>query len=123
MPVYSISAGLITGPERAYLRYGRVQYVAITDEEAVLAFEYLSRTEGIIPAIESAHALACNENGSGMDRTRSLSLTFPDATRTVLLLPVTEGRTYRTSKIKKAFDHGKLSLSYLRRSDLIPPKN
>lgn len=61
-PVYSISAGLDypgVGPEHAYLHdTGRVQYVAITDEEAVLAFEYLSRTEGIIPAIESAHALA-----------------------------------------------------------------
>jgi tryptophan synthase beta chain len=61
-PVYSISAGLDypgIGPEHAHLHdMGRAQYVAITDEEAVLAFEYLSRTEGIIPAIESAHAVA-----------------------------------------------------------------
>lgn len=61
-PVYSISAGLDypgTGPEHAYLHdCGRAQYVAITDEEAVCAFEYLSRTEGVIPAIESAHAVA-----------------------------------------------------------------
>lgn len=61
-PVYSISAGLDypgIGPEHAYLHdCGRAQYVAITDEEAVCAFEYLSRTEGIIPAIESAHAVA-----------------------------------------------------------------
>ena len=61
-PVYSISAGLDypgVGPEHAYLHdIGRAQYVAITDNEAVNAFEYLSRTEGIIPAIESAHALA-----------------------------------------------------------------
>lgn len=61
-PVYSISAGLDypgVGPEHAMLRdMGRAQYVAIRDEEAVHAFEYLSRTEGIIPAIESAHALA-----------------------------------------------------------------
>ncbi|HHV82953.1 MAG TPA: tryptophan synthase subunit beta [Tepidanaerobacter syntrophicus] len=61
-PVYSISAGLDypgIGPEHAYLHdYGRAQYVAITDEEAVCAFEYLSRTEGVIPAIESAHAVA-----------------------------------------------------------------
>lgn len=61
-PVYSISAGLDypgIGPEHAYLYdTGRAQYVAITDEEAVEAFEYLSRTEGIIPAIESAHAIA-----------------------------------------------------------------
>ena len=61
-PVYSISAGLDypgVGPEHAYLHdIGRAEYVAITDDEAVYAFEYLSRTEGIIPAIESAHAVA-----------------------------------------------------------------
>ena len=61
-PVYSISAGLDypgIGPEHANLEaLGRAQYVPITDEEAVRAFEYLSRTEGIIPAIESAHAVA-----------------------------------------------------------------
>lgn len=61
-PVYSISAGLDypgIGPEHAALfDAGRARYVAITDEEAVEAFEYLSRTEGIIPAIESAHAIA-----------------------------------------------------------------
>lgn len=61
-PVYSISAGLDypgIGPEHAYLHdIGRAEYVPVTDEEAVEAFEYLSRTEGIIPAIESAHAIA-----------------------------------------------------------------
>ena len=61
-PVYSISAGLDypgIGPEHAYLHdTGRAEYVAITDDEAVEAFEFLSRTEGIIPAIESAHAVA-----------------------------------------------------------------
>lgn len=61
-PVYSISAGLDypgIGPEHASLHdTGRAQYVPVTDEEAVAAFEYVSRTEGIIPAIESAHALA-----------------------------------------------------------------
>ena len=61
-PVYSISAGLDypgIGPEHAMLfDSGRAEYVAITDDEAVDAFEYLSRTEGIIPAIESAHAVA-----------------------------------------------------------------
>lgn len=61
-PVYSISAGLDypgIGPEHAWLHdTGRASYVAVTDEEAVDAFEYLSRTEGIIPAIESAHAVA-----------------------------------------------------------------
>ena len=61
-PVYSISAGLDypgVGPEHADLYdRGRAEYVAVTDEQAVDAFEYLSRTEGIIPAIESAHAVA-----------------------------------------------------------------
>lgn len=61
-PVYSISAGLDypgIGPEHAYLYdTGRAVYVPVTDDEAVEAFEYLSRIEGIIPAIESSHALA-----------------------------------------------------------------
>ncbi|MCB6610806.1 tryptophan synthase subunit beta [[Clostridium] symbiosum] len=61
-PVYSISAGLDypgIGPEHAYLHdLGRAEYVPVTDDEAVDAFEYLSRLEGIIPAIESAHAVA-----------------------------------------------------------------
>ena len=61
-PVYSISAGLDypgIGPEHAHLHdMGRAEYVPITDDEAVNAFEYLAKTEGIIPAIESAHAVA-----------------------------------------------------------------
>lgn len=61
-PVYSISAGLDypgVGPEHAYLHdIGRAEYVAVTDNEAVEAFEYLTCVEGIIPAIESAHAVA-----------------------------------------------------------------
>lgn len=61
-PVYSISAGLDypgIGPEHAFLGdTGRAEYVPVTDDEAVRAFEYLARTEGIIPAIESAHAVA-----------------------------------------------------------------
>ena len=61
-PVYSISAGLDypgIGPEHAYLHdIGRAEYVPVTDEEAVQAFEYLAKTEGIIPAIESAHAIS-----------------------------------------------------------------
>ena len=60
--MYSISAGLDypgVGPEHAMLHdTGRAEYVAVTDEEAVVAFEYLSRMEGVIPAIESAHAVA-----------------------------------------------------------------
>ncbi len=61
-PVYSISAGLDypgVGPEHAWLNdIGRAQYVPVTDDEAVEAFEFLARTEGIIPAIESSHAVA-----------------------------------------------------------------
>ena len=61
-PVYSISAGLDypgVGPEHSYLHdIGRAEYVPVTDDEAVNAFEYLAKTEGIIPAIESAHAVA-----------------------------------------------------------------
>ncbi|MDR0416438.1 MAG: pyridoxal-phosphate dependent enzyme, partial [Propionibacteriaceae bacterium] len=61
-PVYSISAGLDypgIGPEHAALAdSGRARYVPVTDAEAVDAFEFLSRTEGIIPAVESAHAVA-----------------------------------------------------------------
>ena len=61
-PVYSLSAGLDypgIGPEHANLaKTGRASYVPVTDEEAVSAFEYLSRVEGIIPALESAHAVA-----------------------------------------------------------------
>ena len=61
-PVYSISAGLDypgVGPEHAHLHdIGRAEYVPVTDDEAVNAFEYLAKTEGIIPAIESAHAVA-----------------------------------------------------------------
>ena len=71
-PVYSISAGLDypgIGPEHAFLHdTGRAEYVSITDEEAVEAFEYLSRTEGIIPAVESAHAMAyARKLAPGMD--------------------------------------------------------
>ncbi len=61
-PVYSISAGLDypgVGPEHAYLKdTGRAEYVSVTDEEAVKALLYLSQVEGIIPAIESSHAIA-----------------------------------------------------------------
>jgi tryptophan synthase beta chain len=61
-PAHSISAGLDypgVGPEHAWLRdSGRAEYVAITDEEALDAFQWLARTEGILPALESAHAVA-----------------------------------------------------------------
>ncbi len=74
-PVYSISAGLDypgVGPEHAWLRdTGRAEYVPVTDEEAVDAFEYLSRVEGIIPAIESSHAVAwARKIAPGMEKNR-----------------------------------------------------
>lgn len=79
-PVYSISAGLDypgIGPEHAYLHdIGRAEYVGITDEEAVEAFEYLSKTEGIIPAIESAHAIAYAKMiAPGMDKDQVIVVT------------------------------------------------
>ena len=79
-PVYSISAGLDypgIGPEHAWLHdSGRAQYVAVTDEEAVCAFEYLSRTEGIIPAIESSHAIAhALKIAPSMSRDKSIVIT------------------------------------------------
>ncbi len=80
-PVYSISAGLDypgIGPEHANLHdMGRAEYVPVTDEEAVNAFEYLSRTEGIIPAIESAHALAhAIKTAPGMDKDKIIVVTL-----------------------------------------------
>ncbi len=79
-PVYSISAGLDypgVGPEHAHLYdIGRAEYVAITDEQAVNAFEYLSRTEGIIPAIESSHAIAyAMELAPTMDKDKTIVVT------------------------------------------------
>ncbi len=78
--VYSISAGLDypgVGPEHAYLRdTGRAEYIPITDEEAVDAFEYLARTEGIICAIESAHAVAgAMKMASGMTKDQTILIT------------------------------------------------
>ena len=80
-PVYSISAGLDypgIGPEHANLHdTGRAEYVAVTDDEAVNAFEYLSRTEGIIPAIESAHAVAHAMKIAGqMDKDKIMVVTI-----------------------------------------------
>ena len=80
-PVYSISAGLDypgVGPEHAYLHdTGRAEYVPVADEEAVEAFEYLARTEGIIPAIESAHAVAYAMKTAGqMDKDKIIVITI-----------------------------------------------
>lgn len=80
-PVYSISAGLDypgIGPEHAYLHdIGRSEYVSITDDEAVDSFEYLSKMEGIIPAIESAHAVAYAKKIAGqMSKDKILAVTI-----------------------------------------------
>ena len=80
-PVYSISAGLDypgVGPEHAWLHdTGRAEYVAINDEQAVEAFEYLSRIEGIIPALESSHALAwAIEEAPKMDKDKIIIVTL-----------------------------------------------
>lgn len=80
-PVYSISAGLDypgIGPEHAYLHdIGRSEYVSITDDEAVDSFEYLSKMEGIIPAIESAHAVAYAKKIAGqMNKDKILVVTI-----------------------------------------------
>ncbi|MCR5605020.1 MAG: tryptophan synthase subunit beta [Lachnospiraceae bacterium] len=80
-PVYSISAGLDypgIGPEHAYLHdIGRAEYVPVTDEEAVQAFEYLAKTEGIIPAIESAHAVAyARQIAPSMDKDQIIVITL-----------------------------------------------
>ena len=80
-PVYSISAGLDypgIGPEHAHLHdIGRAEYVVVTDDEAVNAFEYLSRTEGIIPAIESAHAVAyAMKLAPNMDKDKIIVITL-----------------------------------------------
>lgn len=80
-PVYSISAGLDypgIGPEHAYLHdIGRSEYVSITDNEAVDSFEYLSKMEGVIPAIESAHAVAYAKKIAGqMSKDKILVVTI-----------------------------------------------
>ena len=79
--MYSISAGLDypgIGPEHANLHdIGRAEYVPVTDEEAVEAFEFLSKTEGIIPAIESAHAVAhATKIAPKMDKDKIIVITI-----------------------------------------------
>ena len=121
-PVYSISAGLDypgIGPEHAHLYdIGRAEYVAVTDDEAVDAFEYLSRTEGIIPAIESAHAVAyAKKLAPEMGPDRSWSLIYrAGGIRIVRPLPDTEGRIFM-SKIGKAFENKKAFIPFITCGD------
>ncbi len=110
-PVYSISAGLDypgIGPEHAWLHdTGRAQYVPVTDDEAVDAFEYLSRMEGIIPVIESAHAVALCLQDRAEDEQRSnhgSHAFWSWRQATAPQLPVTEEKISMSNpRIKAAF--------------------
>ena len=113
-PVYSISAGLDypgIGPEHAYLHdSGRAEYVPVTDDEAVDAFEYLSRLEGIIPAIESAHAVA---------HARKIA---PTMSKDDIIIICLSGRGDKdvaamASKIKDAFTKGKAFIPFISAGD------
>ena len=114
-PVYSISAGLDypgIGPEHAHLHdIGRAEYVPVTDEEAVNAFEYLARTEGIIPAIESAHAVA-----------HAIKLA-PTMEREQIIVITISGRgdkdcaAISMSKIAQAFARGKAFIPFITCGD------
>lgn len=121
-PVYSISAGLDypgIGPEHAYLHdIGRAEYVAITDDEAVDAFEYLSRIEGIIPAIESAHAVAyAIKLAPTMDKDKIIVINVSGrGVRTLQPSQDTEGRIFM-SNISKAFEHGKAFIPFVTCGD------
>ena len=121
-PVYSISAGLDypgVGPEHAQLHdMGRAEYVPVTDDEAVNAFEYLARTEGIIPAIESAHAVAHAMKLRPLWTKSRLSSSRSPAgeTRTAPPLPATEGRI-SMSNICHAFENEKAFIAFITCGD------
>ena len=123
-PVYSISAGLDypgIGPEHAHLYdTGRAQYVPITDDEAVDAFEYLSRIEGIIPAIESAHAVAYARKIAPTMRKDQMRChqRFPDVeTKTVQQLQDTEGRISMSKNQQKHLRKGKAFIPFITCGD------
>lgn len=101
-----------------FMDTGRAEYVAITDDQAVDAFEYLSRMEGIIPAIESAHAVAyARELAQRNDKTSDGHHYFQEEeTKTVRPLPVTEGRI-SMSRIKEAFQNGKAFIPFITCGD------
>ena len=123
-PVYSISAGLDypgIGPEHAHLYdIGRAEYVPVTDDEAVDAFEYLSRTEGIIPAIESAHAVAYAKKLAPTDEKgpdHSYYHFRHAETRTVRQLHATEGRIFMSKIIQKHLQSGKAFIPFITCGD------
>ena len=118
-PVYSISAGLDypgIGPEHAHLYdTGRAEYVPVTDEEAVEAFEYLSRTEGIIPAIESAHAVAyARKIVPQMRKDQIVVITISGRGDKDC---VTEGRISMNKRITEAFEKGKAFIPFITCGD------
>ena len=121
-PVYSISAGLDypgIGPEHAYLHdSGRAEYVPVTDDEAVDAFEYLSRLEGIIPAIESAHAVAhARKIAPTMSKDDIIIICLSGrGDKDVGLWRNTEGWIFM-SKIKDAFIKGKAFIPFISAGD------
>lgn len=121
-PVYSISAGLDypgIGPEHANLAdTGRASYVPVTDEEAVNAFEYLSRTEGIIPAIESAHAVAhCIKIAPTMDKDKIIVVNLSGrGDKDVAAIARYRGRISMTD-IKSAFQNGKAFIPFVTAGD------
>ena len=122
-PVYSISAGLDypgIGPEHAHLHdIGRAEYVPVTDDEAVNAFEYLAKTEGIIPAIESAHAVAyAIKLAPQMDKDQIMVITISGRgdRDCAAIRQDTEGRT-SMSKIREAFEKGKAFIPFIACGD------
>ena len=120
-PVYSISAGLDypgIGPEHAHLHdIGRAQYVPITDEEAVSAFEYLSRIEGIIPAIESSHALAYARKLAPTMNKDQIIVVNISGRGDKDVAAIARYRGVELSKIAQAFDHGKAFIPFVTAGD------
>ena len=122
-PVYSISAGLDypgIGPEHAHLYdTGRAEYVPVTDEEAVEAFEYLSRTEGIIPAIESAHAVAyAKKIVPQMRKDQIVVITISGrGDKDCAAIARTEGRISMNKRITEAFEKGKAFIPFITCGD------
>lgn len=120
-PVYSISAGLDypgVGPEHAYLHdIGRAQYVPVTDDQAVDAFEYIARTEGIICAIESAHAVAyAMELAPKMDKDQIMIVNLSGrGDKDVAAIARYRGSIYMNKNIASAFENKR------HLSALLPP--
>ena len=122
-PVYSISAGLDypgVGPEHAHLYdIGRAEYVPVTDDEAVEAFEYLSRTEGIIPAIESAHAVAYAKKIAptlGKDKIMVVTISGR-GDKDCAAIARYRGRISMNNRITEAFANGKAFIPFLTCGD------